>query len=77
MPHKEADIVINGVPLTFAQSMALRVAVSNMLMELADPESEYAEDLGSIGPLCQARLSEVQDIIVRPISETAAADGGT
>jgi hypothetical protein len=72
--HREADIVINGVRLTFAQSMSVRVAVSSFLMELASDERDpdlggqtRMEALGPIGPLYQARLSEVQDIIIDPL----------
>lgn len=62
MPHREADIVINGVTLTHAQSMSVRVAVTGMLIELADPE--HMDNLGQIGPLYRARLVEVQDLII-------------
>lgn len=72
--HREADIVINGVRLTMAQSMAVRVAVANFLMELASDERQddlegqtYMEALGPIGPAYQARLSEVQNIIIDPL----------
>jgi hypothetical protein len=58
---KEAVIVINGVRLTFAQAMAVRVAVAGFLHDLADPE--HMAGLGGIGPLYQARLSEVQEAI--------------
>jgi hypothetical protein len=59
----EAKIVINGVELTVAQSSSVRVAVSGMLMELA--EEEHMKDLGEIGPLYQARLGEVEDLLFR------------
>lgn len=62
MAHKEADIVINGIALSHAQSMAVRVAVTDFLMCLP----ERLVDLGPIGPLYQARLGEVQDLIVNP-----------
>lgn len=72
--HREADIMINGVPLTFAQSMAVRVAVADFLSQLASDErfpdldgQTHMEALGEIGPLYRARLSEVQDIIVDPL----------
>jgi hypothetical protein len=54
----EPEIVIAGVLLTEAQSMAVRVAVGSMLLDLAAPE--YMRDLGEIGPLYQSRLYEVQ-----------------
>lgn len=70
----EADIVINGVRLDMSQSMAVRVAVSSFLMELASDERHddldgqtRMEALGEIGPLYRARLSEVQDIIIDPL----------
>lgn len=68
MAHREADIVINGVTLTHAQSMAVRVAVTSFLVDLPD----RLVDLGPIGPLYQARLGEVQDIIVGPLNEEIA-----
>jgi len=35
----EATIVINGQPLTFAQSMSVRVAVAAMIMHTSEDES--------------------------------------
>ena len=35
----EADITINGVALSFGQSMALRVAASTFLMTLSEPDA--------------------------------------
>lgn len=35
----EADITINGQPLTFAQAMSLRVAVGSMRMSMTDPQT--------------------------------------
>lgn len=67
MAHREADIVINGVRLTFAQSMAVRVAVTSFLVDLDEPER--MADLGDVGPLYRARLGEVQDIIVDPLND--------
>lgn len=58
---KEAEIVINGVYLTFAQSMTIRVAVAHMLTDLSDPE--YMKDMGEIGELYRKRLREIQDMI--------------
>lgn len=70
----EADIVINGQLLRSDQSMAVRVAVAAFLAELASDErfdeldgQTHMEALGPVGPLYQARLSEVQDIIVDPL----------
>jgi hypothetical protein len=61
----ESKIVINGVELTQAQSSSVRVAVSSMLTELA--QKEHMDALGEIGPLYQARLSEVQDLLLNSI----------
>jgi hypothetical protein len=59
----EATITINGVELNSAQSMAIRVAVAGMLTELAEPA--HRQKLGEIGPLYQARLGEVQELILK------------
>jgi hypothetical protein len=59
---REAHIVVNGRVLTPAQSMAVRVAVSHFLMDLAEPD--YRRALGGIGPRYRARLSEVQRLLV-------------
>jgi len=67
---KEATIIINGVLLNEAQSSALRVAVASFLTELAVPDHMAA--LGEIGPLYQARLSEVQDLIFKGEAERRA-----
>jgi hypothetical protein len=61
--RKEATIVINGVTLNDAQSMSVRVAVTNFLWDLHDPEHRKA--LGKIGDSYQARLHEVEQIIVK------------
>lgn len=61
--RKEAEIVINGVKLTHAQSMSVRAAVSSMLMDLAEPELVRA--LGMIGPLYKAKLGEVMTMIIK------------
>jgi hypothetical protein len=58
---KEADIIINGQRLTFAQSMTLRVAIGSFLIELSD--KKYMERLGETGVLYQARASEIQQLI--------------
>ncbi len=59
---REAKITIGSVELNNAQSMAVRVAVSSMLMELQDQEHRKA--LGDIAELYEARLQEVQTIIL-------------
>jgi len=35
----EAEVTINGVTLTFAESMTLRVAVTSFLMQVSNPET--------------------------------------
>ena len=67
---KEATILINNVLLDEAQSSSLRVAVASFLTELAEPDHMAA--LGEIGPLYQARLSEVQDLIFKGEAERRA-----
>ena len=66
MPRdKEATIVINGVLLTNAQSMAVRMAVEGMRSRLADTESGYREALGPLGDSWAERLTEVSRAIHR------------
>lgn len=60
---KEATIVISGILMSDAQSMAIRVAVANFLMELSD--EKFCEQLGPIADGYRARLSEVQEAIFR------------
>lgn len=62
MEAQEAHVTIEGVVLTFGQTMSLRVAVSNMLAELSEPE--YMKALGKIGEGYQARLTEVQSMLI-------------
>lgn len=59
---KEATITINGVTLSHAQAMSVRVAVTSFRFDLADPEQ--AELLGEIGKLYDARLIEVERLLV-------------
>ena len=66
----EAAIIINDVILDDAQSSVVRVAVASFLTELANKEK--MEALGEIGPLYQARLSEVQDLIFKGATERRA-----
>lgn len=44
--------------------MAVRVAVTNMLADLQDPE--YSIELGKIGEGYRARLTEVEALILKP-----------
>lgn len=53
----EADVMVNGIELNFAQSMTLRVALSSFLMCC------NAVELGEIGPLYAARCREILELI--------------
>lgn len=59
---EEARIVIGQIELTQAQSLAVRVAVSNMLMDLKRPQ--FREEMGHIGLIYENRLEEVQGLIL-------------
>ena len=59
----EAHVVINGVTLTFGQSMALRVAASDFHMQMSDHET--AEAIGwQLADGYKARLSEVLKLMI-------------
>lgn len=58
---KEADIIINGIRLTPAEFMSVRVAVTSFRFDLAEPG--HLETLGPIGPLYDKALKEVEKII--------------
>jgi hypothetical protein len=67
--HEEADITINGVKLSDAQSMTIRVAIdtlANVLAEgLEDADTKmladrYAESLSRIQALLETRESRKQ-----------------
>lgn len=59
----EASVSIDGVTLSFGQVMAMRVAISNMLIEVSDPE--YANKLGfELAAGYAARLREVEKLLV-------------
>lgn len=57
----EPYISINGVPLTAAQAMTVRVAVGSFILELQD--EDYVKDLGPIGPLYRERLGEIARLL--------------
>lgn len=60
---KEAHIVIGGMVLTEGQSMAVRVAINDFLMQLQDPE--FRDGLGrELADAYAARLREVMTQIV-------------
>ncbi len=54
----EADIVINGRRLTFAESMAVRVAVSSFLMFVSEPGTR--KRLGGVAAGYEAQLVAVE-----------------
>lgn len=58
----EANVIINGEELTFAQSMTLRVAISSFIMWLYNDESE---ELGPIREGYKARTGEIQNAIFK------------
>lgn len=59
----EAHVAINGVPLTFGQSMALRVAASDFHMQMSDHET--AEAIGwQLADGYKARLSEILRLMI-------------
>lgn len=60
-PH-EPNIVIDGVALTNAQSMSVRVAITLFHMQCS--EEEYRTEMGSIADGYRARLAEVIKIML-------------
>jgi len=48
MDEKEADIIINGVRLTFAQSMTLRVAMCSFLSEMSEDNALGSDEHGKL-----------------------------
>jgi hypothetical protein len=69
MTPREPPIQINGRPLTEAQAMAVRVAVTNFYMETFDPE--IRDSLGPIAFGYRARLGEVLEIILGPVRSSS------
>ena len=59
----EANIRVNGVGLSFGQSMAVRVAVSSFLMSLSEPD--VRSSLGAIADGYHDRLREVEGLIFK------------
>lgn len=57
----EPDIIINGITLTDAQAMAVRVAISAFAPDCGDDEHGVA-----MNRLYRERLREVFRIMVRP-----------
>jgi hypothetical protein len=56
----EPSVTVNGHPLTAAQSMALRVAVQCMLLDIAVEWSP-----GPIAEMYRDRLKEIQELMLR------------
>jgi hypothetical protein len=59
----EADITINGVRLSFAESMTVRVALGSFLMHVSDPTCE----LGPIRDGYRRHLENVSRILHNPL----------
>jgi hypothetical protein len=53
----EASITVNGVALTFAESMTMRVALGSFLMYVSDPETA-----GKLGPIADGYREQLQSI---------------
>lgn len=65
----EAKIVINGVELTDAQAMALRVAISGWLMDLQNPDHLGTDAHGRFMTAAyRQRASEIQSLIFRNLT---------
>lgn len=70
---EEPAITVNGIPLSPAQAMTLRVALFNFLMELDDPER--MANLGGIGPLYRARAGEIVHAMYPKVTERLEEQG--
>ena len=66
----EADVTINGVRLSFAEAMTLRVAVSSFRMFVNNPESRQA--LGAIAGGYEGQLQRIESLMLSTF--TAVAD---
>lgn len=62
----EASITINGVALTFAESMTVRVALGSFLMYVNDEKT--AKDLGPIADGYRRQLESVSRILHDPLT---------
>ncbi len=58
----EADITINGVQLTFAQSMTLRVAIGGFLMDLQGSLAEDKHGRAMVG-LYRSHIHDVANLM--------------
>lgn len=66
---KEATITINGQPLSYAQSMTVRVAIASFLVN-QDHNKRHEPDLHTaIDDLYIARAGEVQKLIIDEITK--------
>jgi hypothetical protein len=65
----ESEISVDGCELTPDQVAAVRVSLTNFLLELEEPE--YLAALGARGPLYRDRTREVLRMLVGPRLETA------
>lgn len=64
---KEAQIVINGRVLTEAQSMTLRVAISDMVMRMSDTNALGSDEHGrAMAQLYLVRAAEIERLIFAP-----------
>lgn len=63
---REPFILIEGTRLTDAQAMALRVATSNMLLDLSD--DGFRARLGPVADDYRARLREIVWLMLNPLA---------
>jgi len=60
----EADITINGQPLSFAESLTLRVAIQSFLMFLSSVQVQ--QDLGVISDGYSRACQSINEKLFRP-----------
>ena len=61
----EPDITIEGVRLSFGQAMALRVAATNFMSEMGEPDALGDDEHGrSMAKGYRERLSEVLTLMI-------------
>lgn len=66
--HSEAEIVINGEKLTAAQAMTVRVAITDMLLKMSEPDALGKDHRGRvIAAAYRERAGEVQELIFRRV----------
>ena len=59
----EADVRVNGTKLTTAQSLSLRVAVTNLITEIVT-DTEFRASLGDVAQHYIDRLREVEVLMI-------------